>query len=108
MHFRGYGELVMYKIVFTKQALKDLDNLKKSGISSKAKVLVDVIRENPYQNPPRYEKLVGNLDGILSRRINIQHRLVYQVYEEPFVEDDTKYQGTIKIIRMWTHYEGVK
>ena len=66
----------MYKIVFTKQALKDLENLKKIGISNKAKVLVDVIRENPYQNPPRYEKLVGKLDGILSRRINIQHRLV--------------------------------
>ena len=69
----------MYKIVFTKQAIKDLDNLKKVGISSKAKTLVDIIRDNPYQNPPRYEKLVGNLDGILSRRINIQHRLVYQV-----------------------------
>lgn len=97
----------MYKIVFTKQALKDLENLKKSGISSKAKILVDMIRENPYQNPPRYEKLVGNLEGILSRRINIQHRLVYQVYEENFVENDTEYKGTIKIIRMWTHYDGL-
>ena len=74
----------MYKIVFTKQALKDLDNLKRNGIVQKAKALVDVIKQNPYQNPPRYEKLVGNLDGILSRRINIQHRLVYQVYEEAF------------------------
>ena len=98
----------MYKIVFTKQALKDLDNLKKSGISSKAKALVDVIRENPYQNPPRYEKLVGNLEGTLSRRINIQHRLVYQVYEDYFVENGVEYKGTIKIIRMWTHYEGVR
>ena len=98
----------MYKIVFTKQALKDLDNLKKSGISSKAKALVDVIRENPYQNPPRYEKLVGNLEGTLSRRINIQHRLVYQVYEDYFVENGVEYKGTIKIIRMWTHYDGVK
>lgn len=100
--------MVMYKIVFTKQALKDLDNLKKSGLSSKAKALVDVIRENPYQNPPRYEKLVGNLEGTLSRRINIQHRLVYQVYEDCFVENGMEYQGTIKIIRMWTHYDGVK
>ena len=97
----------MYKIVFTKQALKDLDNLKKSGLSSKAKVLVDVIRENPYQNPPRYEKLVGNLQGTFSRRINIQHRLVYQVYEEKFMENEVNYDGTIKIIRMWTHYEGL-
>ena len=98
----------MYKIVFTKQALKDLDNLKKSGISAKAKTLVDIIRENPYQIPPRYEKLVGNLEGIISRRINIQHRLVYQVYEEAFVEEGIEYKGIIKIIRMWTHYEGVK
>lgn len=97
----------MYKIVFTKQALKDLENLKKTGISSKAKMLVDIIRDNPYQNPPRYEKLVGNLDGILSRRINIQHRLVYQVYEDDLIENDVKYEGTIKIIRMWTHYDGV-
>lgn len=98
----------MYKIVFTKQALKDLNNLKKSGISAKAKALVDIIRENPYQIPPRYEKLVGNLEGIISRRINIQHRLVYQVYEEAFVEDGIEYKGMIKIIRMWTHYEGVR
>ena len=97
----------MYKIVFTKQALKDLENLKQANISNKAKVLVDLMRENPYQNPPRYEKLVGKLDGILSRRINIQHRLVYQVEEKSFVENETVYQGTIKIIRMWTHYENI-
>lgn len=90
----------MYKIVFTKQALKDIENLKKANISEKAKTLVDLIRKNPYQNPPRYEKLVGKLDGILSRRINIQHRLVYQVYEKPFTEDGIMYQGTIKVIRM--------
>ncbi len=82
-------EWQMYKIVFTKQALKDLDNLKRSGISSKAKALVDIIRENLYQMPPRYEKLVGDLDVIISRRINIQHRFVYQVYKESFVEDGT-------------------
>lgn len=98
----------MYKVVFTKQALKDVDNLKKANISKKAKSLVDLIRENPYQNPPRYEKLVGKLDGILSRRINIQHRLVYQVHEETFTEKGTCYQGTIKIIRMWTHYDDVR
>ena len=98
----------MYKIVFTKQSLKDLENLKRIGISQKAKTLVDIIKENPYQNPPRYEKLVGNLDGIISRRINIQHRIVYQVYEEPFTEDGIGYEGTIKIIRMWTHYDNVR
>ena len=97
----------MYKIVYTKQALKDLENLKRNGISNKAKILVDVIRENPYQNPPSYEKLVGNLDGILSRRINIQHRLVYQVYAEPHVIDGVECEGTVKIIRMWTHYDGL-
>ena len=98
----------MYRVVFTKQALKDLENLKKSGISNKAKMLVDVIRENPYQNPPRYEKLVGNLDGIFSRRINIQHRLVYQVYAESVVIDGVEYEGTVKVIRMWTHYDGLR
>ena len=85
-----------------------MENLKRIGISQKAKALVDIIRENPYQNPPRYEKLVGNLDGIISRRINIQHRLVYQVYQEPFTENRREFEGTIKIIRMWTHYENVK
>ena len=95
----------MYKIVFTKQALKDLEKLKMAGISEKAKCLVDIIREIPYQNPPGYEKLVGNLEGILSRRINIQHRLVYQVNEGKFTENAIEYQGTIKIIRMWTHYD---
>ena len=98
----------MHKIVFTKQALKDLEKLKQANISNKAKALVDLIRENPYQNPPRFEKLVGKLDGILSRRINIQHRLVYQVDENSLVENETVYQGTIKIIRMWTHYDDVR
>lgn len=98
----------MYKIVYTKQALKDLENLKKSGISNNAKVLVDVIKVNPYQKPPSYEKLVGNLNGILSRRINIQHRLVYQVYSEPVICDGVEYEGTVKIIRMWTHYDGLR
>lgn len=97
----------MYKIVFTKQALKDLDKLKNANISNKAKLLVDVLRENPYQSPPRYERLVGKLDGILSRRINIQHRLIYQVYDEQFKEGGVDYQGIVKIIRMWTHYDGL-
>jgi len=99
--------MVMYRIVFTKQAQKDLDNLKGAGLASKAKKLVDAIRENPYQNPPGYEKLVGNLTGAYSRRINIQHRIVYQVIEEPFTADDIHYEGTVKLIRMWTHYDKV-
>ena len=97
----------MYKIYFTKQALNDLDKLKSAGLSGKAKVLLDVVRENPYQIPPRYEKLVGKLDGLYSRRINLQHRLVYQIYEEPFTKDGVEYQGSVKIIRMWTHYEDI-
>ena len=95
----------MYKIVFTKQALKDLEKLKMAGFSENPKCLVEIIRRNPYKNPPGYEKLVGNLEGILSRRINIQHRLVYQVNEGKFTENAIEYQGTIKIIRMWTHYD---
>lgn len=95
----------MYRIFFTKQAYKDIEKLKAVNLSQKAKSLVDVLRENPFQNPPQYEKLVGNLQGLYSRRINIQHRLVYQVIQEP-VEIDTKfYDGTVKIIRAWTHYE---
>lgn len=105
MRIRRYGRMVMYKIVFTKQAVKDLQKLKNAGISENAKDLVNIIRNNPYQNPPRYEKLVGNLEGVLSRRINYQHRLAYKVYEDNFEENDMEYQGTVKIIRMWTHYD---
>lgn len=86
----------MYKIVYTKVAVKHIEKLKQSNLASKAKALIDIIKENPYQTPPTYEKLVGDLAGKYSRRINIQHRLVYEVYE------DIK---TIKILSMWTHYE---
>lgn len=86
----------MYKIVYTKIALKDIEKLKAVGLSEKAKKLIEMIKLNPYATPPSYEKLVGDLAGAYSRRINIQHRLVYSVYEE---------EKTIKIIRMWTHYE---
>lgn len=98
----------MFRIVFEKQALKDLEKLKEANLSLKAKKLVEIIKENPFQTPPRYERLVGNLDGLYSRRINIQHRLVYQIYDEAAVIDGVAYEGTIKIIRMWTHYEKVK
>ncbi|MBR2728645.1 MAG: Txe/YoeB family addiction module toxin [Lachnospiraceae bacterium] len=86
----------MYKIVYTKTATKDIPKLKAAHLDAKAKALIDVIRENPYQAPPSYEKLVGDLQGLYSRRINIQHRLIYQVFEE---------EKTIKIVSLWTHYE---
>ena len=88
----------MYKIVYRKQVLKDIPKLKAVGLNKKEKKLIDVIRENPFQNPPPYEKLVGDLQGAYSRRINIQHRLIYQVFEEI---------KTIKIISVWSHYESV-
>jgi toxin YoeB len=87
---------VSWELVFTKQAQKDAKKLSSAGLKNKAQKLLDIIRENPYQNPPPYEKLVGDLSGAYSRRINIQHRLVYQPY------DDEK---IIKVIRLWTHYE---
>lgn len=88
--------LVSWEIVYTKQAQKDAKKLSQSGLKSKAKKLIETITENPFQNPPAYEKLVGDLTGAYSRRINIQQRLVYQVYEDKKI---------VKVIRMWTHYE---
>lgn len=85
-----------YQIVYTKTALKDIPKLKAAHLDEKAKNLIDLLRENPYQTPPTYEKLVGDLSGAYSRRINIQHRLVYQVYED---------QHIVKIISLWSHYE---
>ena len=85
-----------WQLVFTRQAQKDARKLAAAGLRAKAQQLLDIIRENPYQNPPPYEKLIGDLAGAISRRISIQHRLVYQVLEE---------QKVVKVIRMWTHYE---
>jgi len=87
---------VSWQVIYTKQAQKDAKKLAAAGMKPKAQKLLAVIAENPYQNPPPYEKLVGDLAGAYSRRINIQHRLVYQVLE------DTR---TVKVLRMWTHYE---
>lgn len=98
----------MFRIVYEKAAVKDIKNLKSAKLDSKAKELIEVVRKNPFQNPPPYESLVGNLAGLFSRRINIQHRFVYQVFFEPVVEDNIEYEGTVKIIRMWSHYDGVK
>ena len=83
-------------LVYTKHAKKDARKLAASGLKKKAQELLTVLKENPYQNPPPYEKLVGDLSGAYSRRINIQHRLVYQVLEEEHV---------VKVLRLWTHYE---
>ncbi|GAB6194689.1 Txe/YoeB family addiction module toxin [Desulfocastanea catecholica] len=85
-----------WDIVFTKQAQKDAKKLTTAGLKTKAQKLLEIIRENPFQKPPPYEKLIGDLVGAYSRRINIQHRLVYQVYQQEHI---------IKILRLWTHYE---
>ena len=83
-------------IVYTKQAQKDAKKLASSNLRPQAQRLLDIITKNPFQNPPPYEKLIGDLAGAYSRRINIQHRLVYQVYDA---------EHAIKVVRMWTHYE---
>ena len=95
----------MYRIIYTKQAVKDIKNLKACGLDKKAKELIEIMKKNSFQNPPSYEKLVGNLQGYCSRRINIQHRIVFQVIEEPNIHEGIEYEGYVKIIRMWTHHE---
>ena len=85
-----------WRLLYTKQAQKDAKKLAAAGLRRKAEDLLKVLEEDPFRNPPRYEKLLGDLAGAYSRRINIQHRLVYQVIEE---------ERTVKVIRMWTHYE---
>ena len=85
-----------WELYFTQQARKDARKLAASGLKEKAEELLDMIRDDPFQKPPPYEKLVGDLAGAYSRRINIQHRLVYQVLEE---------ERSVKILRLWTHYE---
>ncbi|MFI3226011.1 MAG: Txe/YoeB family addiction module toxin [Clostridia bacterium] len=86
----------MYEILYTKKAVQDIPKLKSINLDKKAKMLIELLKENPYQNPPTFEKLQGDLQGAFSRRINIKHRLVYQVYE-----DDKK----VKIISLWSHYD---
>jgi toxin YoeB len=87
---------VSWGLVYTKQAQKDAEKLAAAGLKTKAQALLALLEENPYQTPPPFEKLVGDLSGACSRRISIQHRLVYEVLE------DTR---TVKVLRMWTHYE---
>ena len=88
--------MVMWQVVFTEQAQKDAKKLSSSGLRQKAEQLIEILRENPYQTPPPFEKLLGDLSRAFSRRINIQHRIVYQVLND---------EKIVKVIRMWTHYE---
>jgi Txe/YoeB family toxin of toxin-antitoxin system len=88
--------MVGYAIVYTKKAASDIPKLKAAHLDAKAKALIEILRETPYATTPRYEKLKGALDGAYSRRINFQHRMVYQVMER---------EKTIKILSMWSHYE---
>jgi len=90
--------MVMYKVEYHKRAIKDIEKLKQSNLVKKTKNLIEVIKSNPFQTPPPYEKLLGDLKDLYSRRINIQHRLVYQVLEE---------QKIVRILSMWSHYENV-
>ncbi len=86
----------MYKILFTKQAQKDAKKLSSSNLKKQAEEILEILKEDPFKDYPPYERLIGDLTGAFSRRINIQHRIVYQVYEK---------EKIIKVIRMWTHYE---
>lgn len=86
----------MFRVIFTKTALKDVAKLKAARLDNNAKAFIEIIKNNPYQIPPPYEKLLGSLSGLYSRRINIKHRLVYEVYES---------EGVIKILSLWSHYE---
>lgn len=88
--------MVSFQLFFTKQAQKDAKKLASAGLKPKAERLLEILQVNPYQNPPPYEKLIGDLAGACSRRINIQHRLVYQVLDKEHI---------VKVLRLWTHYE---
>lgn len=86
----------MWRVVYSKQAAKDAKKLSASGLRTKAQALIELLKEDPFVTPPRYERLVGDLAGMYSRRINIANRLVYEVFEE---------ERTVRVLRMWTHYE---
>lgn len=93
---RQEDRLVTWKLAYTRQAQKDAKKLAAAGLKEKAVELLEILERNPYETPPPYERLKGDLTGACSRRINVQHRLVYQVLEK---------EKTVKIIRLWTHYE---
>lgn len=97
-----------YKLMYSRQAEKDARLLEQSGLDKKAKSLLAILSQNPFQNPPPYEKLAGNMAGAYSRRINIHNRLVYQVADNAERLKDAEgnlYQGIVRVLRMWTHYE---
>ena len=97
-----------YKVIFSRQALKDLQKLKQAGLARQAKEITDILMKNPYQTPPRFEKLVGDLRDYFSRRINIQHRYIYRITPNESKlqdEDGVVYVGVVHVLRMWTHYE---
>ncbi len=97
----------MWYVEFAKQAVKDAKKLKAAGLDKKAKSLVEVVRTDPFAKPPAYEPLVGNLSGYYSRRISIQHRFVYQVSQGTIEIGGETYEGIVKVVRMWTHYDGL-
>lgn len=88
--------MVRWQVVYAKQALKDARKLSAAGLKEKAQALLEILGQDPFQNPPPFEKLVGDLEGAYSRRINIQHRLVYEVFRK---------ERTVRVLRMWSHYE---
>ena len=88
--------MVIWELVYAKHAMKDAKKLAASGLKSKAQELLDILASDPFQNPPPFEKLVGDLTGAYSRRINIQHRIVYEVFSKKKI---------VRVLRMWTHYE---
>lgn len=96
-----------WEVVFTKQAAKDAKTLRAAVLDKKAKALVEAVRANPFVVPPTYEALVGNLSSLYSRRINLQHRFVYQVIEGKHGKSGVAYEGLIRVVRMWTHYDGL-
>ncbi len=98
----------MWRVVFTRQAAKDAKNLKAAGLEGKAKRLVEVVRVDPFGTPPAYEGLVGSLAGLYLRRTSIWHRFVYFVDATPVDYEGVSYEGAVKVVRMWTHYEDVR
>lgn len=95
----------MYLVKFARQAAKDARRLKSAGLDKKAKVLVAVVSKDPFDYPPAFEPLVGSLQGMYSRRINRQHRFVYEVIEGELEEGGVAYEGIVRVLSMWTHYE---
>ena len=98
----------MWHVIFTKQAAKDAKRLKAAGLEKKAKQLVEVVRADPFATPPAFEGLVGSFEGLNSRRISLQHRFVYAIDATPVTVNGKQFQGTVKVVRMWTHYEGIR